>query len=256
MTQSTLLGNKYTEQEVFQVPAVAYTSTFSPIHHKEVITAVKSAIQFVGMDIVSAEYALGRNGNQMFGVFDLNNGNNDMCWSLGIRNSMDKSLALGLTCGTRVFICSNLAFDGEFVEFRRHTSRLDYMELEYLAFRSVRKMIKRLSIFQAWHTGLRNYPLSETDAKILTVEIMTNLVIPPSKFQKLSDLYFCGTYGHDLWAFHESCTDILKGSNLLTLPKKNLRLNQVINRYIEQCEADTLSPLGDFFQNRNLLHQM
>jgi hypothetical protein len=256
MSQSTLLGNKYTEQEVFQVPAVPYTKTFSPIHHKEVITAVKSAIQTVGMDIVSAEYALGRGGNQMFGVFDLNAGSNEACFSLGIRNSMDKSLALGLTCGTRVFICSNLAFDGEFVEFRRHTSRLDYEELEYLAFRSVRKMIKRLSVFQAWRTGLRNYPLSETDAKILTVEIMTNLVIPQSKFKKFSDLYFGGTYGKDLYAFYESTTDILKGSNLLTLPKKNRRLNQVITRYIDLQEADRPSPLGDFFQNRNLFQQM
>jgi hypothetical protein len=256
MTNATLLGNKYTEQEVFQVPAVPFTSTFSPVHHREVITAVKSAIQTVGMNIVSAEYALGRNGNQMFGVFDLNNGNNAMGWALGVRNSMDKSLALGLTCGTRVFICSNLAFDGEFVEFRRHTSRLDYDELEYLAYRSVRKMMTRLAAFQAWHEGLRRYPLTERDAKVLIVELMTNLVIPPSRLNQFADLYFGGTYGRDLYGFHETATDLLRGTNLLTLPRKNQQLNQVIARYIEQDEADALSTLGDFYQQRHLLPRL
>lgn len=253
MAQATLLGSKYTEQEVIQVPAVPFTSTFSPVHHRDVITAVKRAIQTVGMNIVSAEYALGRNGNQMFGVFDLDNGNNAMGWALGVRNSMDKSLALGLTCGTRVFICSNLAFDGEFVEFRRHTSRLDYEELEYLAYRSVRKMMTRLAAFQVWHKGLRHYPLSERDAKVLIVETMTNMVIPASKFNQFADLYFGGTYGHDLYGFHETVTDLLRGSNLLTLPKKNQQLNQVISRYIDICAADAPSPLGDFYQHRNLL---
>ena len=35
-------------------------------------------------------------------------------FSIGIRNSHDKSLRLGLTAGIRVFVCSNMAFSGEF----------------------------------------------------------------------------------------------------------------------------------------------
>jgi hypothetical protein len=35
-------------------------------------------------------------------------------FSIGIRNSHDKSLRLGLTAGLRVFVCSNMAFSGEF----------------------------------------------------------------------------------------------------------------------------------------------
>jgi len=35
-------------------------------------------------------------------------------FSIGIRNSNDKSIRLGLTAGLRVFVCSNMAFSGDF----------------------------------------------------------------------------------------------------------------------------------------------
>jgi hypothetical protein len=34
--------------------------------------------------------------------------------SIGLRNSHDKSMRLALTCGYRVFVCSNMAFSGDF----------------------------------------------------------------------------------------------------------------------------------------------
>jgi hypothetical protein len=217
------------------------------VHHKEVIDAIKNGIDLFGLDIVRSEYTLAREGMQMFAVWDLNTGNDDLCWSIGIRNSMNKSLALGITAGTRVFICENLAFDGEFVEFRRHTKGLDQDELEFLAYRSVKKMIGRLTEFQAWHESLKRYDLSETDAKILLVEIMT-------KFSRFNELYFGGVYDPTLWGFHEAVTDTLKGSNLLSLPKKNKALNSILNEHIEDRKADQPSPLGDFYEQRTLNH--
>ncbi len=254
MNTSTLIGNKVTEVEIAQVPVVPFTNTFHPVHHKHVIDAIRNGIDLSGLDIVRSEYALAREGMQMFAVWDLNTGNDDLCWSLGIRNSMNKSLALGITAGTRVFICDNLAFDGEFVEFRRHTSGLDQDELEFLAYRSVRKMIGRLTEFQAWHEGLKQYDLSEADAKILLVEIMTDSVFPASKFTRFNELYFGGVYDPTLWGFHEAVTDTLKSSNLLSLPKKNKTLNNILNQHIENRYADMPSLLGDFYEQRALHH--
>ena len=252
MNTSTLIGSTVTEAEVAQVPVVPFTKTFHPVHHKDVIEAIRNSIDLSGLDVVRSEYALAREGMQMFAVWDLNTGNDDLCWSLGIRNSMNKSLALGITAGTRVFICDNLAFDGEFVEFRRHTSGLDQDELEFLAYRSVKKMIGRLTKFQAWHEGLKNYELAETDAKVLLVEIMTNSVFPASKFTRFNELYFGGVYDHTLWGFHEAATDTLKDSSLLALPKKNKTLNNILNQHIENRYADRPSPLGDFYEQRAL----
>lgn len=246
--------NHVSEAEVFSVPAVPFTRTFHPVHHRDVITAVKEGVQAVGLDIVKAEYVLAAEGKKMFSVWDLNQGTSELSWSIGIRNSMNKSMSLGITAGTKVFVCENLCFSGEFLAFRRHTSGLDIDELAFLAYRSMRQMIPMLKEFQRWHEGLKNYPLTETDAKILLVEIMTNsVVIPPSKFNQFRGLY-TNEYDDSLWGFHEAATDVLKGSNLLTLPKKNLALNQVINGYIDNLDSAGSSSLGEFYESRALMH--
>jgi hypothetical protein len=35
-------------------------------------------------------------------------------FSIGLRNSHDKSMCLTMTCGYPVFVCSNMAFAGDF----------------------------------------------------------------------------------------------------------------------------------------------
>lgn len=251
MTTATLMGtNQVSEQDVFNVPAVPFTKTFHPIHHGDVIRSIQEAIGIVGMEIVKSEYVLAQEGMQMFGVFDLSQGTSELSWSIGIRNSMNKSLSLGITAGTRVFVCENLCFSGEFLAFRKHTNGLDIDEMAFLAYRSMRKMIPLLRSFQAWHEGLKQYELQEQDAKILLVEIMTNSVFPASKFNRFNELYFGGVYDHTLWGFHEAVTNVLKDSNLLTLPKKNRNLNAILNQHIEDVHAELPSSLGDFYEDR------
>jgi len=42
---------------------------------------------------------------------------------LGLRNSHDKSLPIGIAFGSRVFVCDNLAFSADHVIRRKHTVR-------------------------------------------------------------------------------------------------------------------------------------
>jgi hypothetical protein len=82
---------------------------------------------------------------------------------------------------------------------------------------------------------------------------MANAVIPPSKFNHFNSL-FAKVYDDSLWGFHEAATDVLRGSNLLTMPKKNKALNQVIDNYIDSLDSAGSSSLGDFYQQRALAH--
>jgi len=246
---ATLIGNRVSESEVFNVPSVEFTKTFKPFHHKQVIEAIRSALNMVGLGIVGQEYALANEGKRMFGVFDLDSGTDELGWSMGFRNALDKSFAITIIAGSRVFLCSNLAFSGNVIEMRRHTKGLSEAELEFLAFRAVKTLIVRLTAFQNWHLGLKEYDLSDTDAKVLLVELISQNVFPASKFPRFHDLYF-GAYEPTLWGLHEASTEVLKDANLLTLPKKNKVLNTIINQYIEDIEADQPSPLGDFYERR------
>jgi len=108
MTTATLMGtNQVSEQDVFNVPAVPFTKTFHPIHHGDVIRSIQEAIGIVGMEVVRSEYVLAQEGMQMFGVFDHSQGTSELSWRIGIRNSRNKTISLGSTDGTRVFVGEN-----------------------------------------------------------------------------------------------------------------------------------------------------
>jgi hypothetical protein len=51
---------------------------------------------------------------KVFGVLDLETEMEGCRFSIGLRNSHDKSMRLAMTCGYRVFVCSNMAFAGDF----------------------------------------------------------------------------------------------------------------------------------------------
>ena len=68
-----------------------------------------------GYDIASEEYGLNFNGSKMFWVFKFHPyGNSEYTCALGLRNSHDKTMAVGLTVGLKVIVvCDNLAFGGD-----------------------------------------------------------------------------------------------------------------------------------------------
>jgi hypothetical protein len=53
-------------------------------------------------------------GMKVFGVLDLETEMEGCRFSIGLRNSHDKSMRLAMTGGYRVFVCSNMAFAGDF----------------------------------------------------------------------------------------------------------------------------------------------
>jgi hypothetical protein len=56
-----------------------------------------------------------------FGVLDLATEMEGCRFSIGLRNSHDKSMRLAMTCGYRVFVCSNMAFAGRLYAGARET---------------------------------------------------------------------------------------------------------------------------------------
>ena len=62
-------------------------------------------------------------GARYFGVLCLRSPYGDYTDMLGLRNSHDKSLPIGIAFGSRVFVCDNLAFSADHVIRRKHTVR-------------------------------------------------------------------------------------------------------------------------------------
>ena len=139
--------------EIAMVPTPTATVSWKPVPHSEVIDAVTDVVKAHNWQILDEQYGLARDGQRMFGFMRINKTNSTE-WSrcIGIRNSHDRTIAVGLAAGLTVKCCSNLMFGGSTVLKRRHTSRIELnglvleavnaLELEFLTLESVAEELK------------------------------------------------------------------------------------------------------------------
>ena len=243
-----MLSNEYTnrvdEATVLTVPEVEGTETWVPVHHGVFIDNLNLALESEGLSVVNKDYSQNSNGMRMFGVWQLQAYDNRMAFALGLRNAMDKSMALGITAGTRVFVCDNLTFSGDFIQFRRHTKHI-FAELFTLCREAVAGLTSNLIEFAKWHDSMRSFYLSRQSAQLLTFKAIENNIIAPSRFRKFHGLYFDekASYGtkNDLWSWHEAVTELMRDSNLFTVQQRNAGLNRICQYYIDNYRMYTES---------------
>jgi len=132
MSTSTLVAGPLPiigRTELAQIPVPEATRTHRPVPHHEIVEALVETLSFRHIGVVNEEYAVSPDGMKMFGVLDLETQMEGCRFSIGIRNSHDKSLRLGLTAGLRVFVCSNMAFSGDFTPvLAKHTKSFNLVD--------------------------------------------------------------------------------------------------------------------------------
>ena len=123
-------GKYVSRSEVARTDTPCSTSTWRPVPHIDVIEAVTEVIKAHRWEIEGEKFGLASAGKRLFGVMELSSSSSPE-WHrcIGIRNSHDKSVAVGLSAGVSVLVCSNLAFGGTTVIKRRHTSGIVLAEL-------------------------------------------------------------------------------------------------------------------------------
>ena len=104
MSTSTLIAgplSKMGRTELAQIPVPQATRTHRPVPHHEIVEALVETVSFRHIGVVNEEYAVSGDGMKMFGVLDLETQMEGCRFAVGVRNSHDKSLRLGLCCGVR-----------------------------------------------------------------------------------------------------------------------------------------------------------
>ena len=146
-------GKYVGRDEITKVPTPQGTDSWHPVAHADVIDAVSEVVKAKNWQILDEQYGLAREGQRMFGVMRINRSSSpEWSRSIGIRNSHDQSLSVGLAAGISVMCCSNLAFGGAMVLKRRHTSRIELgdlvvsaveeLEMEFLNLETVSEDLK------------------------------------------------------------------------------------------------------------------
>ena len=105
-----------------QLPTPEATKTHVPIAHSAVVDMVKYSLGFYGHAIVEEDYGVTPDGARFFGVLSLESPYDGYTDTVGLRNSHDKTFPIGISFGSRVFVCDNLAFSGDVVIRRKHTA--------------------------------------------------------------------------------------------------------------------------------------
>lgn len=120
-------GRKATIEDLCAVPVPAHTDSWRPVAYGDAVRATFEAIEDAGLGpVCRAQYGLRKDGGQMFAVLTIDGGDTaDHGLSIGLRQSYDQSLALGVAAGAKVFVCDNLAFSGEdFKIVRKNTTNV------------------------------------------------------------------------------------------------------------------------------------
>ena len=144
--------------------------------------------------VVHDEYAVSPDGMKVFGVLDLQTEMEGCRFSIGLRNSHDKSMRLAMTCGYRVFVCSNMAFAGDFTsvlaKHSKSSSLIDCIsvgvDLMQRNFEPMRKQV------ETWQRS----ELTDVTAKVVIYEAFVEgrLEAPKHLARAVHDLYFQPKY--------------------------------------------------------------
>ena len=170
-------GSKYVgREEIAMVPTPRGTASWHPVPHYEIIKMVSNAVESRGWTIANEQYGLGRDGAKLFGVMRLGNSSHpDWSRVIGLRNSHDMSLAVGLAAGVSVFCCDNLSFGSTVVIKRRHTSGIDLMSLVSGALDT---LVEQFFTLELEADNLKLYDVTPDVARIATVQAAELGAIP------------------------------------------------------------------------------
>ena len=235
------------EEAVLAVPTPIWTDTWHPVSHYDVVHSLQRAVANTGLDIIHKEYSLNQLGTKMFGSWSLSLGNGKIGYELGIRNAVDRSLALGVCAGTRVFVCDNMCFSADFIAFRKHTGGLDLDELEGLAQRAVADAVAKMHSLHSWQVSLKERYIPRQDFKALAYDCMTSGVFSSGNLdrfleahaeeQKSAGWTWDAENMATLYTVHGAATRVMRGWNLIKVARSTAALEGVLSRYIEAESA-------------------
>lgn len=147
---------------VMSIPEPEWTNTWHPTGHGRLIQALERGVEKNNLRVTNVEYSLNKSGTRMFGAWGLDDSVvSGMKLAMGFRNSIDKSMPIGICAGVTIMICDNMAFSGDFIKFRKHTSGLTDETLEQLAVDAVTGIIEKMQGYRNWMNDLKDVPLVE-----------------------------------------------------------------------------------------------
>lgn len=230
-------GVAATWDDVRLVPTPDPTDTWTPIPHAHVVEQVADTMLSAGLHIISAAYGLANGGNRFFGLLEMageQGQDKDHALVVGLRNSHDKSFPVKLACGSRVFVCDNLAFSGEVTVTRRHTAHV-HRALPGLIVRAIGEIgnlrNRQLQRFDAYkNTALTDFQAHDLCIRALDLGVVAGQTLPKvlQEWRKPQHEDF---QSRTMWSLFNAFTESLKAIAPQHLPNRTIRLHGMLDAF-------------------------
>jgi len=201
---------------------------------------VETLVETLGLrhiGVVGEEFAVSSDGMEMFGVLDLETTFEGCRFAIGIRNANNKRFRLSCTVGLRVFVCQNLAFQGDYTPvLAKHSKNFSLQDsLSIGVDRMQRNFEPMRRQVEAWHTR----QLSDEAAKVIIYRafIEGELEVPRHLARHVHDAYFNPRVEEfaprTLWSLSNAFTSAFK--ELQAIPQ--FRATAKLAAFIENVRA-------------------
>jgi hypothetical protein len=228
-------GWQATKADLASVEVPDATESYHPVPYGRFIEEVELHVPRFGLTVRSSQFALAREGGQMFGVLTCSNGvpDRDYALAIGVRNSYDRSLAVGLTLGSRVFCCDNLAFSGEVTMHRKHTANV-FRDLPDLIYRMLSQVSSMRERSDGEIAAMKVRELAPAQAHHLMVEAILANVLPASRLPKVIEAWEEPAHmefaPRTAWSLFNAFTEVQKGAPPRAQMDGSLRLSSLFRR--------------------------
>ena len=237
MEQAQLLAHcgssKITREELKLIPTPEASATHQPIPHNQIVEALVEGLSFRHISAIREEYAVSSDGMKMFGVLDLETTFDRCRFSVGIRNSNDKSMRLALTVGYRVFVCDNMAFSGDFTPvLAKHSKHFNLIDAVSVG---IDRMQRNFQPMQRQVEAWRATQLSDDAAKVVIYRafVEDELDAPKHLAKAVHMLYFNPQYPEfaprTLWSLSNAFTSAFKTLDPIPQFKATAKLGAFLN---------------------------
>ncbi|MGX7894393.1 DUF932 domain-containing protein [Tsuneonella sp. HG222] len=228
--------------ELRHLPIPAATATHVPIAHQAVVDMVKYSLGFFGHEVVEEDYGVTPDGARFFGLLSLRSQYGDYTDTVGLRNSHDKKFPIGISFGSRVFVCDNLAFAGDHVIRRKHTANAK-RDLPGLVAEVVEPLrdqrLLQAQVFDGYRR--RRLEVHEVDAAIM--QLYRREVINVTRIADVLEAYEKPPHdwgGETAWRLFNATTFALAGK-VAENPASTRALHDVIDGYCPPVNTKQLA---------------
>ena len=237
-------GEEVDFSAVANVATPSATESYMPLAHHDLINRVTSGLAAANLEIVESSHALSKEGARYFGLFQVAQtgllDNRDYGLVMGLRNSHDKTFPAGITLGSQVFVCDNLAFSGEIKLARKHTVNI-MRDLPGVISKAIGGLSDRWNTQDTRFQAYKETALTDGQAHDLIIRAFKNRSCVVTNISKVVQEWDTPSHeefsNRNVWRLFNAFTEALKG-NLGALPDRSINLHGVLDGYCGLVEKN------------------